>query len=97
MTNCAPTAAHRQRSHADRMSDHLTHVELIMYERTIENWKPCGDYRQERNLDRRRRTINVRDGTIFALVRWTSNDFRTSCVPPARPVHGDEPMAVPVI
>ena len=77
MTDNAPSAAHRQESHAGRLSDILTQVELTWYEKRIENWIRFGDFVEEKILDRRRRTLGFRSGTIFAFVRWASNDFGT--------------------
>ena len=77
MTDNAPSAAHRQESHAGRLSDCLTQVELTWYEKRIENWIRFGDYVEEKILDRRRRTLSFRSGTVFAFVRWSANDFGT--------------------
>ena len=77
MTDNAPSAAHRQESHASRLSDRLTQVELTWYEKRIENWIRFGDYVEEKILDRRRRTLGFRSGTVFAFVRWSANDFGT--------------------
>jgi len=63
--------------HAGRSSDGLTHVELTWYEKRIENWIRFGDHVEEKILDRRRRTLSFRAGSIFAFVRWTANDFGT--------------------
>ena len=68
MTYNAPSAAHRQESHAGRLSDSLTQVELTWYEKRIENWIRFGDYIEEKILDRRRRTLGFRSGTVFAFV-----------------------------
>jgi len=77
MTDNAPSAAHRQVSHVDRLSNSLTQVELTWYEKRIENWIRFGDYIEEKILDRRRRTLGFRSGTVFAFVRWSANDFGT--------------------
>jgi len=58
------------------MSD-LTHVELLWLEKRIENWIRFGRPAEERILDRRRRILSFAPGSIFAFVRWTSNDFGT--------------------
>jgi len=55
----------------------LTHVELIWIENQIEHWIRFGDYVDETILDRRRRVLSFAPGSIFAFVRWTSNDFGT--------------------
>ncbi len=58
------------------MSD-LTHVELLWLEKRIENWIRFGRVAEEKILDRRRRILSFAPGSIFAFVRWTSNDFGT--------------------
>lgn len=57
--------------------DNLTHVELTWVEKKIENWIRFGTYAHEQILDRRRRVLSFRPGTVFAFVRWASNDFGT--------------------
>ena len=56
------------------MSD-LTHVELLWLEKRIENWIRFGHAAEEKILDKRRRILSFAPGSIFAFVRWTSNDF----------------------
>jgi len=58
-------------------SDHLTHVELTWIEKKIEYWIRFGDDVHEQILDRRRRVLSYQPGSIFAFVRWASNDFGT--------------------
>ena len=58
------------------MSD-LTHVELLWLEKRIENWIRFGRAGEEQILDKRRRILSFAPGSIFAFVRWTSNDFGT--------------------
>jgi Protein of unknown function (DUF2840) len=58
------------------MSD-LTCVELLWLEKRIENWIRFGRVAEEQVLDRRRRIVSFAPGSIFAFVRWTSNDFGT--------------------
>ena len=58
------------------MSD-LTHVELLWLEKRIENWIRFGHAAEEQILDKRRRILSFAPGSIFAFVRWTSNDFGT--------------------
>lgn len=57
--------------------DTLTHVELTWVEKKIENWIRFGSHAHEQILDRRRRILSFRPGTVFAFVRWASNDFGT--------------------
>jgi hypothetical protein len=58
------------------MSD-LTHVELTWVEKQIEHWIRFGHIAEEKILDRRRRVISFPPNSIFAFVRWASNDFGT--------------------
>lgn len=74
------TAASRVRSGLSPSalpSDHLTHVELTWIEKKIEYWIRFGDDIHEQILDRRRRVLSYQPGSIFAFVRWASNDFGT--------------------
>jgi len=59
------------------LTDSLTHVELTHIEKRIENWIRFGREAHEQVLDRRRRLFSYRPGSIFAFVRWASNDFGT--------------------
>jgi Protein of unknown function (DUF2840) len=58
-------------------SDNLTHVELTWVEKKIENWIRFGREAHEQILDRRRRIFSYRPDSVFAFVRWASNDFGT--------------------
>ena len=58
------------------MSD-LTHVELLWLEKRIENWIRFGHAAEEQILDKRRRILSFAPGSIFAFVRWASNDHGT--------------------
>ncbi|OLP58925.1 glycosidase [Xaviernesmea oryzae] len=58
-------------------TDDLTHVELTHIEKRIENWIRFGREARETILDRRRRVLSYRPGSIFAFVRWAANDFGT--------------------
>jgi hypothetical protein len=55
----------------------LTHVELTWVEKQIEHWIRFGHIAEEKILDRRRRVVSFAPNTIFAFVRWASNDFGT--------------------
>jgi hypothetical protein len=55
----------------------LTTVELLWLEKRIENRVRFGHPVSERTLDRSRRVLSFAPGSIFAFVRWTSNDFGT--------------------
>lgn len=56
---------------------HLTHVELTWLEKRIEHRIRFGSIAAEKVLDRRRRIISFAPDSIFAFVRWASNDFGT--------------------
>jgi hypothetical protein len=55
----------------------LTHVELTWLEKRIEHWIRFGRDVDETILDRRRRVLSFAPGSIFAFVRWASNDYGT--------------------
>ena len=57
--------------------DALTHVELIWFEKRIEQWIRFGHDVAEQILDRRRRILSFAPDSIFAYVRWAANDFGT--------------------
>ena len=55
----------------------LTHVDLIWVEGKIEYWIRFGRAVKEQILDRHRRIVSFAPGSIFALIRWRSNDYGT--------------------
>lgn len=55
----------------------LTTVELWWLEKRIENRVRFGHPVSETFLDRNRRVLSFAPRSIFAFVRWTSNDFGT--------------------
>ena len=55
----------------------LTTVELLWLEKRIENRIRFGRAVFEHIIDRRRRVLSFAPGSIFAFVRWASNDFGT--------------------
>lgn len=57
--------------------DDLTHVELTHVEKKIEYWIRFGRHARETILDRRRRVLSFRPGSVFAFVRWAANDYGT--------------------
>lgn len=59
-------------------TDRLTHVELTWVEKQIEYWIRFGQHVHETILDRRRRVLSFQPDTVFAFVRWASNDFGTT-------------------
>ncbi len=66
----------------------LTHVELTWIEKKIEHWLRFGRRAEEKILDRRRSISSFTPGSIFAFVRWASNDYGTviSCMDIVRAV-----------
>jgi hypothetical protein len=70
---------HTSESHAAKevgVSD-LTTVEILWLEKRIENRVRFGRSVSEKLVDRNRRVLSFAPGSIFAFVRWTSNDFGT--------------------
>lgn len=55
----------------------LTDVELIWIEKKLEHWTRFGRVVAERIVSRRTRIVSFRPDAIFALVRWSANDFGT--------------------
>ena len=55
----------------------LTTVEILWLEKRIENRVRFGRSVSEKLVDRNRRILSFAPGSIFAFVRWTSNDFGT--------------------
>jgi hypothetical protein len=55
----------------------LTTVELLWLEKRIENRVRFGRPVSEKILGRNRRVLSFSPGSVFAFVRWTSNDFGT--------------------
>ena len=55
----------------------LTRVELTWLKNRIENWIRFGRIAEEHRIDRQRRVVAFAPGSIFAFVRWASNDFGT--------------------
>ena len=59
------------------MSD-LTEVELLYHKGRVERWVRFGDNVGDRVVDGRRRVLAFAASSIFAFVRWTSNDYGTA-------------------
>lgn len=55
----------------------LTDVELTWIKGRIENWIRFGRCAAEHLIDRQRRVISFAPNSIFAFVRWASNDYGT--------------------
>ena len=60
-----------------RLAVTLTHVELTWIEKKIEHWLRFGRRAEEKILDRRRSIVSFTPNSIFAFVRWASNDYGT--------------------
>ncbi len=75
-------------------SDGLTHVELTWIEKRIEHWIRFGRVAKDQIVDRRRRIVGFRPGTVFAFVRWAANDYGTiaSRIDIVRAVAAGEPF-----
>jgi len=73
------TQPHAPNSHStnEAGADDLTAVELLWLEKRIENRVRFGRPVSEKVLDRNRRVLSFSSGSVFAFVRWTSNDFGT--------------------
>jgi hypothetical protein len=70
------TSANLAAQEAD--ASNLTTVEVLWVEKRIENRVRFGRSVSERIVDRNRRVLSYASGSIFAFVRWTSNDFGTA-------------------
>ena len=57
--------------------DGLTRVELTWIEKKVEYWIRFGKEKDEQILDRRRRVLSFTPNSVFAFVRWASNDHGT--------------------
>lgn len=70
-----------QRAHGRPLPDgpapFTTLVELTFQRQKVEHWIRFGRKSYEQILDRRRNIVGFAPGSIFALVRWASNDFGT--------------------
>jgi hypothetical protein len=55
----------------------LTHVELEWVKGRIENWIRFGRTAEQRIIDSQRRVVSFAPGSVFAFVRWASNDYGT--------------------
>ena len=57
--------------------DDRTRVELLWIEKKIERWIRFGRPVEDQILDRRRRRLGFAPDSIFAFVRWASNEYGT--------------------
>jgi Protein of unknown function (DUF2840) len=58
-------------------SDALAYVELTWLEKQIEHWVRFGRIAEHPVLNRRVRIVSFAPDSVFAFVRWPSNDFGT--------------------
>lgn len=56
----------------------MTEVELIWRPAQIEHWLRFGAVCDEVRHDRRRRTVRLAAGAVFAVVRWSGGDYGTT-------------------
>ncbi|BEV47117.1 DUF2840 domain-containing protein [Afipia carboxidovorans] len=77
MTGATASRSHVGIAPRTQSADAFTQVELTHIEKRLENWIRFGDKVREHVLDRRRRVFFYRPGSVFAFVRWASNDFGT--------------------
>jgi hypothetical protein len=55
----------------------LTHVELEWVKGRMENWIRFGRTAERRIIDSQRRIVSFAPGSLFAFIRWASNDYGT--------------------
>ena len=55
----------------------VTEAELVWIEKRLEHWIRFGRAVGERIVSRKTRIVAFRPGAVFALVRWSANDFGT--------------------
>ncbi|UTD29575.1 DUF2840 domain-containing protein [Bradyrhizobium sp. WD16] len=77
MTGATASRSHVGIAPRTQSADAFTQVELTHIEKRLENWIRFGHKVREQVLDRRRRVFFYRPGSVFAFVRWASNDFGT--------------------
>jgi hypothetical protein len=67
----------RRLSTTEPAASDFTAVEILWIEKRIENRVRFGRPVSEKILDSNRRVLSFSPGSVFAFVRWTSNDFGT--------------------
>lgn len=77
MTGKTVRAAH-EHPQADGPAPFTTLVELTFQKKKVERWIRFGRKSFEQVIDRRRSLIGFAPESIFAFVRWASNDYGTS-------------------
>ena len=76
MTGKTVRAAH-EHPQADGPAPFTTLVELTFQKKKVERWIRFGRKSFEQIIDRRRSLIGFAPESIFAFVRWASNDYGT--------------------
>jgi Protein of unknown function (DUF2840) len=77
MTARANSARNTGQRASDFSTSALTEVELAWIEKRMEHWLRFGKHVAERIIDAQRRVVSFAPGSVFAFVRWQSNDFGT--------------------
>lgn len=65
------------RQSMERRMSELTHVELTWVKKRMENWIRFGRTIEEHVIDRQHRVVSFAADSVFAFVRWASNDYGT--------------------
>lgn len=76
MTGMAARPAHG-RPHPDGPAPFTTLIELTFQKQKVEHWIRFGRKSYEQIIDRRRSIVGFAPESIFAFVRWASNDYGT--------------------
>ena len=76
MTGMTARPAHG-RPHPDGPAPFTTLIELTFQKQKVEHWIRFGRKSYEQIIDRRRSIVGFAPESIFAFVRWASNDYGT--------------------
>jgi hypothetical protein len=76
MTGMAARPAHG-RGHPDGPAPFTTLIELTFQKQKVEYWIRFGRKSYEQIIDRRRSIVGFAPDSVFAFVRWASNDYGT--------------------
>lgn len=76
MTGMAARPAHG-RPHPDGPAPFTTLIELTFQKQKVEHWIRFGRKSFEQIIDRRRSIVGFAPESVFAFVRWASNDYGT--------------------
>lgn len=75
--NHSPPGARVSASAVPPLRNAMTEVELVWIEKRLEHWIRFGRVAAERIVSRKTRVVSFRPNAMFALIRWTSNDYGT--------------------